>query len=175
MKAAVHCEMDTGMVFAQLRLSDEAGIREMSDMATAIVREHFDPLIGKEQNDYMLALFQSRDAIRRQLETGYRYYFVRLEGRNIGFVAFYPKDDSMYLSKFYLYREARGKGYSRRMMDFVIRETRSAGLAGIELNVNRNNSACRAYEHLGFKIIRSEKNDIGRGFYMDDYVYRLDL
>ena len=163
------------MIFEQLRLSDESGIREMSDMATAIVREHFDPLIGKEQNDYMLALFQSRDAIRRQLENGYRCYFVRLEGRNIGFVAFYPKGDSMYLSKFYLYRSQRGNGYSRRMMDFVIREARRENLTGIELNVNKGNSACRAYEHLGFRIIRSEKNDIGQGFYMDDYVYRLDL
>lgn len=163
------------MTFEQLRLSDESGIREMSDMATAIVREHFDPLIGKEQNDYMLALFQSRDAIRRQLENGYRYYFVRLEGRNVGFVAFYPKGDSMYLSKFYLYRSQRGNGYSRRMMDFVIREARRESLTGIELNVNKGNSACRAYEHLGFRIIRSEKNDIGQGFYMDDYVYRLDL
>ena len=163
------------MVFEQLRLSDESGIAEMSDMASAIVREHFDPLIGKEQNDYMLSLFQSRDAIRRQLENGYRYYFVRLDDRNIGFVAFYPKGDSMYLSKFYLYRSERGKGYSRQMMDFVILETRSEGLKRIELNVNRGNSACRAYEHLGFRIIRSEKNDIGQGFYMDDYVYRLDL
>ena len=167
--------MKSEMEFEQLQPSDESGIKEMSDMATAIVREHFDPLIGKEQNDYMLALFQSRDAIRRQLEKGYRYYFVRLDGRTIGFVAFYPKGDSMVLSKFYLYREERGKGYSRRMMDFVIRETRSAGLTGIELNVNRHNSACRAYEHLGFRIIRSEKNDIGQGFYMDDHVYRLDL
>ena len=163
------------MVFEQLRLSDESGIAEMSDMASAIVREHFDPLIGNEQNDYMLSLFQSRDAIRRQLENGYRYYFVRLDDRNIGFVAFYPKGDSMYLSKFYLYRSERGKGYSRQMMDFVILETRSEGLKRIELNVNRGNSACRAYEHLGFRIIRSEKNDIGQGFYMDDYVYRLDL
>ena len=45
------------------------------------------------------------------------------------------------------------------------------GLDGIELNVNKHNSACRAYDRLGFEIIRSEKNDIGNGFYMDDYVY----
>ncbi len=163
------------MEFVQLLLSDESGIREMSDMATSIVREHYDPLIGKEQNDYMLSLFQTREAIRKQLESGYQYYFVQLDGRSIGFVAFYPKDASLYLSKFYLYRSERGKGYSRRMMDFVIGEARSAGLAGIELNVNRGNSACRAYEHLGFTIVRTEKNDIGHGFYMDDYVYYLEL
>ena len=163
------------MEFVRLHPGDFGGIAGMSQMATAIVREHFDPLIGKAQNDYMLAMFQSENAIKEQLENGYRYYFVRSEGQNLGFVAFYPKGSSLYLSKFYLYRDQRGKGYARRMMDFVVREARNEGLTGIELNVNKNNSACRAYEHFGFSVVRAETNDIGGGFSMDDYVYRLEL
>ena len=81
----------------------------------------------------------------------------------------------MYLSKLYLYKEERGKGYSRQMLDFVIRNARDIGLTFIELNVNRNNSAIYAYEKLGFKVIRTEKNDIGSGFFMDDYVYGLQI
>lgn len=77
----------------------------------------------------------------------------------------------MYLSKFYLYKQERGKGYAHEMLSFIMDETKKAGLDGIELNVNKHNSACRAYDRLGFEIIRSEKNDIGNGFYMDDYVY----
>ena len=45
----------------------------------------------------------------------------------------------------------------------------------IELNVNRFNDAVRVYEKLGFRRIREEKNDIGHGYYMDDYVYSLEL
>ncbi len=167
----------TEIEYKKLDVSDTAGIAEMSEMATMIVREHFDPLIGKEQNDYMLAMFQTEDAIREQLENGYKYFFVRDKGHdcNLGFMAFYPKQDVMYLSKFYLYKSERGKGYSCKMLDFLIEDTKKAGLNRIELNVNRNNSACRVYESLGFKIARSEKNDIGNGFYMDDYVYRLEL
>ena len=163
------------MTFEKLTAGDEAGVAEMSAMATAIVREHFDPIIGSAQNDYMIGLFQTPEAIREQLEHGYRYFFVREEGKNIGFVAFYPRDGAMYLSKFYLYREERGKGYARPMMDFVIRYAREAGLPAVELNVNRNNSAVKVYESLGFSVIREEKNDIGSGFFMDDYVFRLDL
>lgn len=77
----------------------------------------------------------------------------------------------MYLSKFYLYKQERGNGHSHEMLSFIMDETKKAGLDGIELNVNKHNSACRAYDSLGFEIIRSEKNDIGNGFYMDDYVY----
>jgi GNAT superfamily N-acetyltransferase len=155
--------------------NDEKEIERMSAMATAIVREHFDPLIGKEQNDYMLSLFQTPGAIAAQLAEGYRYYFVRKDGEDIGFTAFYPKQDAMYLSKFYLYRQERAKGYAHAMMEFVESETRKEGLQAVELNVNRFNSAVKVYEKLGFEIIREEKNEIGHGFIMNDYVFRKQL
>lgn len=163
------------MEFTELFKDDKAGISEMSSMAAAIVREHFDPLIGKAQNDYMISLFQTEEAIAEQLENGYRYFFVRNGGRNAGFTAFYPRNRAMYISKFYLYKEERGKGYAHNMLEFVKEEARKLGLGSIELNVNKHNSACKAYEALGFSIIRSEKNDIGNGFFMDDYVYGLDI
>jgi len=164
------------MNYIKLAVEDDVGISEMSKMATDIVREHFDPIVGKEQNDFMLKMFQTESAIKEQLEKGYNYFFVRDDDdKNIGFIAFYPRKDAMYLSKFYLYRSERGKGYSHQMLDFIIDESKKCGMNAIELNVNKHNSACQAYDRLGFKIIRSEKNDIGNGFYMDDYVYRLSF
>ena len=158
--------------FVKLPEEDEAAIHEMSEMAIKIVREHFDPLIGKEQNDYMIALFQTPEAIQKQLEEGYRYYFVKEDGRNLGFLAFYPRGSYMYLSKFYLYSHERGKGYARKMLAFVEEQCEKEGLQGIELNVNRFNQAVDVYLKIGFEIVRLEKNDIGNGFYMDDYVMR---
>lgn len=163
------------MQFLRLNEHDSQSVNEMSKMATAIVREHFDPIIGKQQNNYMLAMFQTPEAIHHQLQNGYRYYFAKNDNKNIGFLAFYPKKDCVYLSKFYLYQSERGKGYSHAMLDFVKQETLKENLHAIELNVNKHNDACIAYEHLGFHIIKSEKNDIGHGYYMDDYVYRLDF
>lgn len=69
------------MEYTELFADDEVKIGEMSEMATEIVREHFDPIIGKAQNDYMLKLFQTKEAIKKQLEDGYRYFFVRNDGR----------------------------------------------------------------------------------------------
>lgn len=77
------------MNFIKLSIENEAGISEMSKMATEIVREHFEPLIGKEQNDYMLEMFQTEPAIKKQLQNGYNYFFVRDDNKNIGFLAFY--------------------------------------------------------------------------------------
>ena len=160
--------------FIALEPDDNEGIKDMSRMATEIVREHFDPIIGTKQNDYMLEMFQTESAIKNQLDKGYNYYFVKADKKVVGFTAFYPRKDVMYLSKFYLYKDERGKGYASKMLEFIKDETKAANLEGIELNVNRENEVCHIYEHMGFKIIREEKNDIGSGFYMDDYVYRLD-
>lgn len=166
---------ESKMEFVPLWPEDAAAVRAMSDMATAIVREYYDPIIGEEQNTYMLQQFQSVPAIQRQLAQGYRYFFVRDGGADVGFVAFYPRGDAMYLSKFYLYRACRGRGYGRRALAFVAERARELGLGAVELNVNRHNDTLGLYEHLGFRVIRAEKNDIGQGYYMDDYVCRLEL
>lgn len=163
------------LVFDRLNIDDEKGIIEMSQMATAILREHYDPIIGVEQNTYMLNMFQSVDAIKGQLDHGYRYYFVRDEGRDLGFIAFFPRDNAMYLSKLYLYKSERGRGISHKIIDFVSDEARKENLSSIELNVNRGNETVNIYKKLGFRIIRDEKNDIGNGFYMDDHVFALDV
>ncbi|MBR6987358.1 MAG: GNAT family N-acetyltransferase [Clostridiales bacterium] len=163
------------MIFEILHKSDTEGINEMSRMATEIVRDYYDPIIGKAQNDYMLKLFQTPEAISEQLEHGYRYYFARGNGKNLGFFAFYPRENALYLSKLYLYKEVRGKGYAREIMEFLKTQARELGFNRIELNVNRNNDSRFIYEKLGFTVAWEEKNDIGNGFYMDDYVYAIEF
>lgn len=162
--------------FVELDIGDEAGIDRMSALASAIVKEHFDPIIGSAQNDYMIDRFQSPAAVRSLLEQGYRYFFVvDAAGAEIGFITFVARADDMYLSKFYLEKASRGRGYANRMMAFVADAARDAGLDAITLNVNRGNDARFAYEAMGFRIIRTEVIDIGAGFVMDDYVYELKL
>lgn len=161
------------MDFIEVGLHDEDKIKQLSAIASEIVKEHYDPILGAEQNDYMIEKFQSVAGIKHQLESGYKYYIVKQSGAGLGFLAFYPRDNAMYLSKFYLYKQERGKGYSKQMLNFVIEAAREQGLTAIELNVNKYNDAILVYEKLGFKMIRKEKNDIGNNYYMDDFVYRL--
>lgn len=164
------------LTYIPLSRNDPAAIEEMSALAAKIVKEVFDPIIGAAQNDYMIKKFQTVGAITEQLTHGYRYYFVADEsGEPVGFLAFYPRGDELYLSKFYLKKEFRGRGLSRDMLSFVTGQARAAGLTAVTLNVNRNNPAVFAYESLGFEKIREEKNAIGGGFFMDDFVYRYSV
>ena len=161
--------------FEKLEKGDTAGIKNMSELATNIVREHFDPIIGKAQNDYMISKFQTTEAIADALYHGYRYYFVKDGDRIVGFTAFVKIDDEMYLSKFYLKKEERGKDYSRYMLRFVVQNAESLNLHNITLRVKRENPAVQAYKKLGFNIVREDKADIGEGFFMDDYIMEFRL
>jgi ribosomal protein S18 acetylase RimI-like enzyme len=158
--------------YIKVKVNDTHAIKELSCLASKIVKEHYDLILGATQNDYMIDKFQSAAAITEQIKQGYQYYFVSDKNNNIGFIAFYPRKDEMYLSKFYLQKEERGKGISKDMLHFVIKKTKEAGLNTIVLNVNKHNKAVLVYEKLGFIKIREEKNDIGNGFFMDDFVYK---
>lgn len=151
-------------------------IETLSKTATQIVKQHFDPIIGAAQNNYMIAKFQTPAAIQEQIQQGYQYYWVQVDHENAGFLAFYPRDGKLYLSKFYLAEAFRGRHLARPMLEFVVGEAKKAQLSTIFLNVNRNNvQAITAYEHLGFGIVCEEQNDIGNGFVMDDYVLEYSL
>lgn len=163
------------MGFMEILKGKDEDIKVLSDVATKIIKEYYDPIVGPVQNEYMIDKFQSVRGINEQLEKGYRYFLVQERKENIGFIAFYPRGDAMYLSKLYLKKEYRGKGYTRSMIGFVKEAAKKEGKSAIELNVNKNNISIVIYEKLGFVRIRDEKNDIGNGFFMDDYVYRLEL
>ena len=59
-------------------------------MASSIVKEVFDPMIGAAQNDYMIQLFQTVPAIIEQLNSGYTYYIVKDASGDVGVLALIP-------------------------------------------------------------------------------------
>ena len=89
----------------------------------------------------------------------------------VGFLAFFEKEQKLYLSKFYVKKEHRNKHYATQMFEFVKEQAIQMHLPAIFLNVNKHNDdVISKYKHLGFEIVRMEKNDIGNDYYMDDYV-----
>ena len=57
------------------------------------------------------------------------------------------------------------------MLDYVSDVWRAEGFEKLRLNVNKHNErAISVYLRNGFESVESVKNDIGGGFFMDDYV-----
>lgn len=163
------------MEFIKIEPGDRKGIEMLSALACRIVKEYYDELLGEAQNDYMIGKFQSVKAITGQLENGYQYYLLENEAQPVGFIGFYPVARRMYLSKFYLDQKFRGRGLGKVALAFLVEKTREADLESIYLNVNKFNDSIKAYEKMGFVKIGSEKNAIGNGYFMDDYVYEYQL
>jgi diamine N-acetyltransferase len=128
-------------------------------------------LIGRAQVDYMVSKFQSSGAMAGQVREGYEYFLTERDGRSIGYCAVQPQpaDNSLFLSKLYLLRDARGAGTGRVCMEFIEQLARSRGLTLLWLTVNKGNPAVQAYERLGFRIAADLVIDIGGGFVMDDF------
>ena len=153
-------------------------LRRTAEMAIDIWHECFEGVISDEQIDYMLENFQSFAAIKKQVGSeNYEYYNFVLDGTRIGYFAVAAKpDNTMMLSKLYMYKEYRGNGYASKAFEFIKDLARQKGCKSIWLTVNRHNyGAMKVYEAFGMKVIREQVTDIGNGFVMDDYVYSIDV
>lgn len=149
-----------------------AQIREVVCLAAEIWTEHYVPIVGQAQIDYMLGAFQSEASITDQLASGYAYFLVLAEGRSIGYMAIVQEPDAshMLLSKFYLRKAERGKGIGRQMLQFVEQRCAERQVRTLWLTVNKNNAATiESYIRMGFKNTGPVVQDIGAGFVMDDY------
>ncbi len=146
----------------------------LADIADKVWHEYFPVILSDEQIDYMVDKFQSKKAIKEQLDSGYEYYLMKLADIYVGYVGVHPEHDvkRLFLSKLYILKPYRGKGYATQAFNFLEGLSVAYGLDNIYLTVNKNNDASiRIYEHRGFEKIDDQVTDIGGGFVMDDYVF----
>ncbi|HUO78201.1 MAG TPA: GNAT family N-acetyltransferase [Thermodesulfovibrionales bacterium] len=148
----------------------EEQIEIVESLAEEIWTEHYVPIIGKAQVDYMLDRFQSKKSISDQIMSGFLYFLIKEDNQFIGYIGVQPKGDELFLSKIYIKSSERGKGLGGKAIQFIERLAKEKGLGKIVLTVNKNNrDAIKAYEKLGFKNLGSLIQEIGGGFIMDDY------
>ena len=142
----------------------------IEQLANVIWNEHYTPIIGKAQVDYMLDKFQNVDAMSKQIENNYKYYIVKYKKTDVGYLAFKIENSDLFLSKIYILKEFRGKSLGKQAMEFVSNQAINSECKTITLTVNKYNSnSIKAYEKIGFINIEELVQDIGCGFVMDDY------
>lgn len=146
-------------------------VETLSKLAYEIWNQHFVPIIGQAQVDYMLNKFLSPKALASQIASGYEYFLVSYDDTLAGFTGIHAENESLFLSKLYVHIDHRGKGIASLIFQELVKICKERNLDKIWLTCNRYNSNTLAiYEHLGFEIVREEAADIGNGFVMDDYI-----
>lgn len=157
-------------------VTTEEEIIQTAKTAEEVWGEYYTPLIGEAQVSYMVENFQSKSAISKQIEEGYTYYLLKDDDGIVGYVGICPKEECLFLSKLYIRKEARGKGFASKALALVKDAAKENGLSRIQLTVNKGNTnSIEIYRNWGFVTVDSVVTDIGSGFVMDDYVMELVL
>lgn len=143
---------------------------QIAKLADTIWREYYTPIIGIEQVEYMIENFQSSDIMYTQYANGFEYFMIYYNNHFVGYIAIQKQKKKLFVSKFYISKQYRGKKIGKAAMAFVEEKAIKMDCKAIKLYVNKNNAnSIVAYEALGFENIKSAVTDIGNGFIMDDY------
>jgi ribosomal protein S18 acetylase RimI-like enzyme len=163
------------MRFPQINTTEE--MAEVAQLAAEIWREYYVSIITIEQIEYMIGKFQSVSAIEDQIHRqGYEYYFIHNGDSVVGYMSVKQEENKLFLSKFYISKEHRGRGYASQASAFLEELCKDRNLSHIWLTVNRyNTSTIKVYEKKGFQIVREQLADIGNGFVMDDFIMEKEI
>lgn len=151
-----------------MKLTKTSDIKLLAELASKIWNEYWPKILSQEQINYMVEKFQSQKAIKEQIEKeNYAYYFLTVDNKIIGYTGICDKKEYLFLSKLYIEKEFRHKGYGKQAFE----EIKKLGFNKIRLTVNKQNkNTIDAYLKYGFKIIDKAVTDIGSGFAMDDFI-----
>ncbi|MBC5788575.1 MULTISPECIES: GNAT family N-acetyltransferase [Clostridiaceae] len=157
--------------------STQEDVKLIAALADKIWHEHFTPLIGKEQVEYMVEKFQSEQAIGDAVNHQNYRYFMAFDGdRLVGYCGVQPQEKELFLSKLYMDQAYRKRGIAKSLLEQAKIYAKELGKPSIYLTVNKgNNGPIAAYLKMGFTNDESIVTDIGNGFVMDDYIMRLRL
>lgn len=152
-------------------VTHNSDIKIVSELAKEIWTEHYTPIIGIDQVNYMLEKFQSKKAIEDQtLLSNYKYFIIYNETTPIGYLSIKKEETSLFLSKIYIKATSRGEGIGKTAMSFIENQAKTLNCKKIYLTVNKyNTNSIKAYQKIGFNKIEELVIDIGNGYIMDDY------
>jgi len=169
------------MMLRTATLTDRALIRSISERTWPSTYGH---IISQEQIDFMLDWMYSDESLKKQMDSGCVFYIASIKKENeqwddVGFCSVGPEETkgskSHKLNKLYVLPAAQGTGTGKALLVKAIEFAKAAGSSSIFLQVNKHNDAYSFYLKQGFIKEAEFKFDIGNGFYMDDYVMRLNF
>ncbi|WP_326982384.1 GNAT family N-acetyltransferase [Chryseobacterium sp. MYb264] len=153
----------------------EIDIPLIQDLARRSWENAYAEILSEEQLEYMLGTMYSEAEIASHLhQPDYHYFLIEGEtdrsfGGFIGYENHYEEKTTK-LHRIYLIPEVKGKGWGKEALRFLKERVYENGDDRIILNVNKNNPAKRFYESQGFTVYDEGIFDIGKGFFMDDYL-----
>lgn len=160
-----------------IKVETRENVELVAKLAKEIWTQHYTPIIGKNQVDYMLSRLQSPEAIWNDISNrGFIYDLVLIEGSPAAYMASQMdlEKERLFLSKLYVAEKYRKMGIARLLSNLLQKRAKDDNIHTIWLTVNKNNlESIQVYKRMGFVIAGQQVQDIGNGFVMDDYIMQL--
>lgn len=156
-----------------IRLANADDLTTVEKLAREIWPGTYGDILSSEQLEYMLDLIYNNAALRNQMQHQ-QHTFLMVEqedGEPVAFAAYSTVEPGVSkLHKIYVHQKTQGQGIGKLLIDHIVGQLRTQGIHTLRLNVNRQNKARFFYEKLGFEVTKEEDIDIGKGYFMVDYV-----
>lgn len=150
--------------------------KSIQDLANTIWPVSFSNILSNEQINYMMEMMYAIPVLEKEIGRGVSYYIFSLDKNDIGYTAIEPKESGVFkLHKIYLAPNLQGKGLGKFQLATMEKTVIALGGKSLYLNVNRSNKAVSFYQSQGYEIIREEDIDIGKGYFMNDFVMQKKL
>lgn len=154
----------------KLRKANDQDVTLIASQATTIWNEHYIPIIGRAQVDYMLNLMYSTESLLEQMNRkGHCFYLLETEEGVMGFISLHEEQPGeWFLNKFYVLQTNARRGLGTAVLKEIHQMLQPRK---ITLTVNRQNyRSVNFYFKNGFTIDRVADFDIGNGYVMNDFV-----
>ena len=152
-----------------LKPATEKDFLTIEKLAHSIWHQHYVPIVGLEQVNYMLAKMYTQQALQKQTKEGQQFYLVENDGKETGFISISSSNSKdLMLHKFYILQEKQNTGLGKLVFKNIIDLYKPKT---VRLTVNRQNyKSINFYFKLGFKIEEVADFDIGNNYFMNDFV-----
>jgi len=161
----------------EVRHLSKEDLWQVRELALKIFPVTYKEIVEPEQIDYMMELFYTPENLLKQFDSGQIFLVIDKEGIPSGYASYtlLNKKRDYKLNKIYVDTRLQGKGLGRNLLNDVISRVKTADGKSLQLNVNKYNKAVGFYKSMGFVVKKEELLDIGRGYFMDDFVMELAL
>lgn len=153
-------------------------LKEVQRLAHIIWPVAYKEILSQAQLEYMLDWMYSEVSLQQQVEEGHLYFGIFENEQMLGFMDIQMncgKNGEAKLNKLYVLPDFHGKKLGFRLLQKGIELAKAAQQSSMILQVNRHNKAFDFYKKVGFTIREEKDFDIGKGYFMNDYVMELGI
>ena len=140
--------------------------QSIEQLAFEIIPEFYADIIPHDHNIFFVQKFQTVQPILQQISNGFEYYLIKENHIPVGYfgIQINKSTGEMILSKLYILKSERGKGFGTKAMEMIIDRAKDLKIIRIILTVNRKNErTINLYKKSGFVKTKDLVNQFENG------------